>query len=84
MSTSQIIRRAIRNLVWMFAHSWASAVFGLVTFAVMARILGPEPYGIMALAALVFGVAGVFVGAPLTESIQQRDEITNVHLDTTF
>ena len=68
----------------MFAHSWASAVFGLVTFAVMARILGPEPYGIMALAALVFGVAGVFVGAPLTESIQQRDEITNVHLDTTF
>jgi len=84
MSASQIIRRAIRNLVWMFAHSWASAVFGLVTFAVMARILGPEPYGIMALAGLVFGIAGVFVGAPLTESIQQRDEITDTHLNTTF
>lgn len=74
----------MRNLVWMFAHSWGSAAFGLVSFAIMARLLGPEPYGVMALAALVFGLVGIFVGAPLTESLQQREEITDQQLDTTF
>jgi polysaccharide transporter, PST family len=84
MTASTVIRLAMRNIVWMFAHSWGSAIFGLVSFAIMARILGPEPYGIMALAALVFGVVGIFVGAPLTESLQQREEITDAQLDTTF
>ncbi len=84
MTASLVIRRAMRNIVWMFAHSWGSAVFGLVSFAIMARILGPEPYGVMALASLVFGVVGIFVGPPLTESLQQREEISDTHLDTTF
>ena len=84
MTASLVIRRAMRNIVWMFAHSWGSAVFGLVSFAIMARILGPEPYGVMALASLVFGVVGIFVGPPLTESLQQREEISDAHLDTTF
>lgn len=84
MTAGNVIRRAVRNLAWMFAHTWVSAVFGLVSFTIMARILGPEPYGIMALAGLVFGIVGIFVGAPLVESLQQRDEISRAHLDTTF
>ena len=56
MTAGSVIRRAVRNLAWMFAHTWVSAVFGLVSFTIMARILGPEPYGIMALAGLVFGI----------------------------
>ena len=84
MTASFIIRRAMRNLVWMFAHSWGSAIFGLVSFAIMARILGPEPYGIMALASLIFGLVGIFVGPPLTESLQQREDLSDAHLDTTF
>ncbi|KCZ55742.1 hypothetical protein HY29_10260 [Hyphomonas beringensis] len=84
MTSPSVIKRAVRSAIWMFADTWGSALFGLVSFTLMARFLGPDPYGVMALAALIFGVVGIFVGAPLTESIQQREEVSPDHLDTTF
>ena len=59
-------------------------LFALVSFPIMARLLGPEPYGVLALADLVFGLTGIFVGAALTECLQQRETITDEQLDTTF
>ena len=50
MTASSVIRKAVRNIFWMFAHTWGTALFALVSFPIMARLLGPEPYGVLALA----------------------------------
>ena len=78
------ITRAIKSAFWLFAESWLSAVFSILSFAILARLLGPEVFGTMALAGVIFGATAIFVGSALTESLEQREEIDQSHIDTIF
>ena len=48
--SSRLRDEAARGAVWSLAAQWAIKMSGLVTFVILARILVPEQFGVMALA----------------------------------
>ncbi|MEM6411934.1 MAG: oligosaccharide flippase family protein [Pseudomonadota bacterium] len=79
-----VLARSIRSVVWIVADSWISGVMGAVSYLLLMRMLGPEVFGTIAIAGMFFGMVSTFVGGALTESVQQRSELEEGHLNGTF
>ena len=59
-------------------------MLSLTALAVVARELGPHAYGVFGIAMLVISVAEMITGGALTDSIVQRKDLDNGHVDATF
>jgi O-antigen/teichoic acid export membrane protein len=70
--------------VWSAARNSLQAVLNLTALAVVARELGPVAYGVFGIAMLVIAVAEMIVGGALTDSIVQRKDLSDGHIDATF
>lgn len=79
-----IARRALRSAVWMFADDWLNLVWGIVSMAVLARLLGPEVFGILAMAGVSLGLGAVFLGDTITEGLIQFEELEEGHSNIAF
>ena len=63
-----------RSAKWAFLTSFLSRFSQPVVSVVLAWFLLPEDYGIVAMAALVTGLAGVFQGMGLSQALVQREK----------
>jgi len=79
-----VARAAARGAAWSAGGTWVQLVTALVTLGLVARILGPEPFGLTALAWIVVGLGEVLLVGALTESLIQRDRIEAGHKDAIF
>lgn len=79
-----VARRALRSAIWMFAESWIGLIWGFVSLAILARILGPDVFGVLAIAGIVLGVGGIFLGDTLTQGIRQFENLENGHCNAAF
>ena len=80
----KVLRKATQSVIWLFADSWLSLIWGIIYVGLMARLLGPEVYGVMALAAACLGVGAVFLGDTLTEGLQQFEKLDAGHSNVAF
>lgn len=64
--------------------NWIMAALGLVSLFVVARLLGPVPFGEFALIMACLAFPQVLLTSSLNESLIQREDIAPGHLDTTF
>ena len=53
-------RHMVRGGVWMVGMRWATRLIGLVSTMILARLLVPEDFGIVAMAMIVVGFLEVF------------------------
>lgn len=81
---TSIALRFVEGAVWSAARNLLQTALSLVALAVVAREVGPEAYGVFGIAMLVIGIAEMLAGGSLTESIVQRKEIEDGHIDATF
>ena len=51
-------RTLVRGAAWMVGQRWGIRLLGLLNTVVMARILMPSEYGIVAMATVVVGLVG--------------------------
>ena len=79
-----IVRRAVRSAIWLFADDWLNLVWGIVSIAVLARLLGPEVFGTLALAGISLGVGAVFLGETITEGLIQFEDLEEGHCNVAF
>lgn len=79
-----VARRAIRSAIWMFAESWFGLIWGFVSLAILARVLGPDVFGVLAIAGIVLGVGGIFLGDTLTQGICQFEDLEPGHTNAAF
>ncbi len=69
--------QVIRGVVWAGLGGWAGSVVSLAAFVVTARILGPEPYGVIAFALVFVAIPQLFVGKAAVETLVQRESLTD-------
>ena len=55
-------RRVSVAAAWMVAFRWIDRLIGLVSIAVLARLLSPADFGIVGYAMLMFGLLELFTG----------------------
>jgi PST family polysaccharide transporter len=79
-----IRRVAITGFLWTFCQQVGGQVISFVVFVVLARLLVPEDFGLVAMANVTVAFLTLFTGAALTSALVQRPEIDAAHLDTMF
>jgi PST family polysaccharide transporter len=73
-----------RGLTWTVVELWGRQALNLVVFIVLARLLLPVDFGLVALATVFVALAQVVVDQGLGDALIQRPQITRSHIDTAF
>jgi len=77
-------QRAIRGVSWTTFSMAGRQVVALSVFVWLARILGPESLGLVAMSMVVVGLAEQTVAEGLADALVQREEIEDGHVDAAF
>jgi O-antigen/teichoic acid export membrane protein len=73
-----------KNLLWSFIQSAGSKLLSLVIFAIIARELTPQQFGLVAFATIFIQLSQVFVDAGFSQAIIRHKGLTNLHLNSVF
>ncbi len=76
--------RAMRAATWRFATMALSTVIQFAVGIVLARLLPPSDFGLIALAFLLAGLAILVANLGLPNAVVQRDVLTERHVRTAF
>jgi PST family polysaccharide transporter len=76
--------KALKGVIWSVIESWGGRVISMAVFFLLARLLGPESFGLIALASVFLAFIKVFLDQGFSQAIVQRQEIEPEHLDTAF
>lgn len=73
-----------RAFIWAIVMIWGQrGVATLMTFA-LAALLGPDAFGLVALAMIYIALVQIFLEQGLTSAIIQRNDLQPEHLDSAF
>lgn len=75
---------AARGVLWSAVATIGSRLLSTVVFVVLARLLDPDDFGLMALAAVFVAVIGLLVEQGVSPALVQRREVTGAHLASAF
>ncbi len=73
-----------KGLYWKFFDMFANYGMQFIVGIFMARMLSPEDYGITALPAVFFAIAGIFIGGGFGTALIRKPEVTEKDLSTAF
>jgi polysaccharide transporter, PST family len=77
-------QKVARGLTWTLIDTWGTQILGLIVFAILANILVPADFGLVALAAVFVALAQLLVDSGLGDAIIQRKSVTRRQIDTAF
>ncbi len=74
----------LRGSMWAVATNWGQRVLGLVNTVILARLLAPEDFGLVTMAALVLGFLNMFSEMGTGLHLLRQPEATREHCDTAW
>lgn len=77
-------KKAIKGVLWTAIQNWGSQAVSLVVFFVLARLLGPADFGLIALANVFLAFLQIFLSEGFAKALIQRKIVEPAHLDTVF
>jgi PST family polysaccharide transporter len=77
-------QEAVKGVVWSAAQKWGVRVITFLVTLILARLLSPDSFGLVAYAAVFFTFVGIFVDAGFSDAIVQFASLDREHLDTAF
>lgn len=78
----QLRDNAARGVLWTTIQSWVKRLVQLLTFVVLARLLDPSDFGVVALATVFIAFITVIQESGFAQAIIQREDLDDLHLDT--
>lgn len=76
--------KVLKGVVWSAVRGWGTRIFSFATFTVLSRLLEPEAFGLVALAAAFIAFVHLFQDQGFGDALVQRAEVEPEHLDTAF
>ncbi|PSB49413.1 MOP flippase family protein [Chamaesiphon polymorphus] len=76
--------KAVKGIVWSAIENWGSQAGSLLVFFVLARLLKPEAFGLVAFASIFLAFMQIFLNQGFAQALVQRRELDPEHLDTAF
>jgi O-antigen/teichoic acid export membrane protein len=77
-------QKAAKGVVWSVIQNWGGQAVSLIVFFILARLLGPTEFGLVALANVFLAFMQVFLSEGFAKALIQRETIEPAHLDTVF
>ncbi|MGF2036717.1 MAG: lipopolysaccharide biosynthesis protein [Nostoc sp. CmiVER01] len=83
-NSSNLRQKAVKGVLWSALDNWGRQVIALGIFFILARLLGPETFGLVALSTIFLNFLQIFIDQGFSQAIVQRQDIEKEHLDTAF
>ncbi|MFD2998842.1 MOP flippase family protein [Pontibacter toksunensis] len=80
----EIKKEAIRGVKWTSLSTGLTVIIQLIQTAILARILSPEDYGLMALANIAMGFISIFLDMGISYAIISKPHITHQQLSSLY
>jgi O-antigen/teichoic acid export membrane protein len=76
--------KSIKAFFWDFIGKIANQGIAFLTSIILARILAPEEFGLIALINVIFSFANIFMDVGLAASLIQRKRLLPIHFSSVF
>ncbi|MHA1279680.1 MAG: lipopolysaccharide biosynthesis protein [Candidatus Helarchaeota archaeon] len=83
-SQQTLAHTSFKGFAWNLSGSVVKQGLGFIINIVLARLLGPEPYGMVALATIVISIGNLIVDSGLNSSIVQKKELDKYDISYVF
>jgi len=83
-SQMDLRHKSAKAFAWSAIQTWGTQAISFFVFLALARLLGPEAFGLVALASVSAAFAQIFLDQGFGDAIVQRAELEREHLDTAF
>jgi O-antigen/teichoic acid export membrane protein len=84
VESSNLRQRTVKGVSWSAVAQFVTQSFSWVISIIVARLLGPKAYGLIAMTTVFTGFAMLFSDLGLSAAIVQRVNLEKRHLDTAF
>lgn len=81
---SGLRRAALRGTLWSGLQQVGDRGFRILIYLVLARLVAPDAFGLVALSAVFIEVGYILVNQGLTSAVIQRESLERGHLDAAF
>lgn len=75
---------AARGVFWTALDNWGYQLATIIVFTILARLLEPEAFGLIALATVFTSLLKIVTDQGLADAIVQRNKLEPEHLDAAF
>jgi len=79
-----VTQKALSGVFWSGIQNWGSQAGSLITFLVLARLLQPEDFGLVALANTLIVLFNLAIDQGLSTALVQRPRLEKAHWSTVF
>lgn len=76
--------KTLSSLMWQFGQKMFSQFFSFVVTVILARVLVPEDYGVVALASMFNVLVGIFINGSMDASLIQKRDVDELDYNTVF
>lgn len=76
--------RVVSNFIWKFLERWGAQGVTFIVSIVLARILNPEVYGILAIVTVFTTLLQVFIDSGLGTALIQKEDADDLDFSTVF
>jgi len=80
----EIRSRVFSGICWSTLSSISNVVVGILQLAVLGRLLGAEDFGLVAMAAVVLGIANIYADVGMSNAILTHHQITTQQLSSLY
>jgi O-antigen/teichoic acid export membrane protein len=77
-------QKAAKGIVWSVIQKWGKEAISALNLIILTRLLGPEAFGLVALATVFTDFLDILVDQGFGAAIVQRSNLEREHLDTAF
>lgn len=82
--TNQLKQQTIFGFIWRFLQNAGTQVIGFIVSIVLARILMPSDYGLIAMITVFTSIASVFITTGFSSSVIQKKDLSEIDKNTIF
>lgn len=84
LPTQQVRSTLIRGAAWALAMRWSIRGMGLISTVILARVLQPADYGVIAMAFLVVGLLEAFMNVGAPQALVRLGATTNDFINSAW
>lgn len=77
-------QKTIRGVAWSAIENFGRQAISFSVFFILARLLGPKAFGLVALASIFLAFIQIFLDQGLSQAIVQRQKLEPEHLNAAF
>ena len=81
---SNLKQKGFNAFIWDFTGQIAGQLVAFVISIILARLLSPSVFGLLAMVNVIVGISSVFMDVGLGGALIQRKEVSDEHYGTVF